>query len=125
MYRNKFEKKTGESLTQKGIEFEYESEKLEYTVTGKYIPDFILVTKRGRKIYVETKGNGRSFDGSTRRKMVAVKKRHPDKDIRFVFYSNGNIGPKRKDGSRLTQGEWATKNGFLWAIKEIPEEWYE
>lgn len=122
-YRNKFEAKTGETLDGKNISFEYETEKLEYTVSAKYIPDFIITTKSGRKIYVETKGNGRSFDGPSRRKLIAVKSQHPDKDIRIVFYSDGKIGPTRKDGTRLTQGAWATKNGFTYAIKEIPDEW--
>lgn len=122
-YKNKFEAKTGAHLEEKGIQFEYETEKLAYTVSGRYIPDFIYRKRDGSKTYIETKGNGRSFDGPTRRKMVAVKNAHPELDIRFVFYSNGAIGPKRKDGSRLTQGEWATKNGFPWAIKEIPNDW--
>lgn len=121
-YRNKFESNTGAALEASGIEFTYESERLEYTVSGKYIPDFIIQTKSG-KIYVETKGNGRSFDGPSRRKLIAVKTQHPDIDLRIVFYSNGNIGPRRKDGSRLTQGEWATKHGFIYAIREIPQDW--
>lgn len=122
-YKNKFEAKTGAFLEEKGIQFDYEKEKLSYTIEGRYIPDFRIRTSSKNTIYIETKGNGRSFDGPTRRKMLAVKKGNPDRDIRFVFYSNGFIGQKRKDGSRLTQGEWATKNGFKWAIKEIPEEW--
>lgn len=122
-YRNKFEAKTGEYLDEKGVQFEYEKERLSYTVEGKYTPDFIIQRKDGSKLYIETKGNGRSFDGPTRRKMVAVRAQHPEKDIRIVFYSNGAIGPKRKDGTRLTQSEWAEKNGFKWSIKEIPESW--
>ena len=122
-YRNRFEERTGESLTKRGIRFDYESEKLDYTVEAKYIPDFILITMGGRKIYVETKGNGRSFDSPARRKLIAVHKQHPEKDIRIVFYSNGKCGPKRKDGTFMRQGDWADKHGFIWAIKEIPEEW--
>lgn len=123
MYRNKFEQKTGEFLKLRGVEFEYETEKLKYTVTSNYIPDFILLTKGGRKIYIETKGNGRSFDGASRRKLLAVKNQHPDKDIRIVFYSNGKCGPKRKDGTFMRQLDWAKKHGFKAAIKEIPKEW--
>lgn len=122
-YRNKFEQKTGEYLELHRTNFTYETERLGYVVAGKYIPDFIITKPSGGKIYVETKGNGRSFDGPARRKLIAVKTQHPDVDLRIVFYSDGKIGPKRKDGTRLTQGEWATKNGFQWAIKEIPESW--
>ena len=124
-YRNKFEARTGQHLDELGVNFDYESERLDYTVTGRYVPDFIIQTRRGKTLYIETKGNGRSFDGPTRRKMVAVKQQHPDKDIRIVFYSDGAIGPKRKDGSRLRQSEWADKNGFKWAIREIPQEWLD
>ena len=122
-YRNKFEIVTGESLERNSIKFEYETERLPYTIEANYIPDFILHTRSGRKIYIETKGNGRSFDGASRRKLIAVRSQHPEKDIRIVFYSDGAVGAKRKDGSRLRQSEWAHKNGFKYAIKTIPEEW--
>lgn len=122
-YRNKFEQVTGDKLYELGIDFGYETEKLPYTTDGKYIPDFIIDTRSGKKIRVETKGNGRSFDGPSRRKLIAVKQQHPDKDIRIVFYTDGKIGPKRKDGTFMRQSDWAIKHGFRYAIKEIPEEW--
>lgn len=122
-YRNKFEEKIGSMLTNLGVNFDYETERLPYTIEAYYIPDFILLTKGGGKIYIETKGNGRSFDGPSRRKLVAVKNQHPELDIRIVFYSDGKIGPTRKDGTRMTQSEWATRHGFKYAIKEIPGEW--
>lgn len=124
-YRNKFEGKTGDALTAKGIQFEYETEKLDYTINAQYVPDFILRTRSGKKVYIETKGNGRSFDGASRRKLIAVKQNHPDKDIRIVFYSDGKIGPKRKDGTHLKQSDWAIKYGFEYAIRDIPESWLE
>lgn len=124
-YRNKFEEKTGEYLDARNIQFLYEGEKLGYTVTGTYLPDFILRTPNGHTIYVETKGNGRSFDGQSRRKLLAVKEQHPGKDIRIVFYSDGKIGPKRKDGTCMRQSDWAKKHGFTYAIKEIPAEWLQ
>jgi hypothetical protein len=124
-YKNKFEIVTGEFLTKKKLKFEYETEKLEYTITSNYIPDFIVTTKSGKKIYIETKGNGRSWDGAARRKLVAVKKQHPDLDIRLVFWSDGKFGASRKDGTRQTQSSWAEKNGFPWAIREIPNAWLQ
>lgn len=124
-FRNKFEAYTGEKLREAGVDYSYESERLDYTVSGQYVPDFVLRTRGGKVLYVETKGNGRSFDGAVRRKLIAVKSQHPDKDIRIVFYSDGAIGPKRKDGTRLRQSDWAIKHGFKWAIKDIPEEWLE
>lgn len=124
-YRNKFEKYTGAKLESMGVDFSYESEKLEYTIKGRYIPDFIVKTPSGNKIYIETKGNGRSFDGASRRKLLAVKEQHPEIDLRLVFYSDGKIGPKRKDGTHLRQSDWAIKHGLKYSIKDIPEKWVE
>ena len=124
-YRNKFEEQTAKELNDNSISFEYESERLQYTIMANYIPDFILCTRSGRKIYIETKGNGRSFDGASRRKLIAVRSQHPEKDIRIVFWSDGKFGATRKDGTRQTQCGWAEKNGFKCSVREIPEEWYE
>lgn len=56
--------------------------------------------------------------------MIAVKKFHPDKDIRIVFYSDGKIGPVRKNGTFRRQSDWAKDNGFIFAIRVVPEEWF-
>lgn len=122
-YRNKFEEKIGSSLEGSDVEFGYETERLEYTVSGKYTPDFIIKTNSGGKIYVESKGGGLSFDGHVKRKMIAVKEQHPDKDIRIVFYSNGKCGPRRKDGTYMRQLDWAARHGFVAAVGDIPEDW--
>lgn len=124
-YRNKFEEQTAKELNDRSISFEYETERLPYTITANYIPDFILLTRSGQKMYIETKGNGRSFDGASRRKLIAVRSQHPEKDIRIVFWSDGKFGATRKDGTRQTQCGWATKNGFKCAVRYIPESWYE
>ena len=56
--------------------------------------------------------------------MIAVKEQHPDIDLRILFYSDGKVGSKRKDGSFLKQSDWATKHGFKYAIRTVPEEWF-
>ena len=122
-YRNMFEKRTGEALTASQTPFRYEATKIPYTVSGKYLVDFELTTKSGKTIYIETKGNGRSFDGHTKRKMIAVKQQHPEIDLRIVFYSDGKCGPKRKDGTYMRQSDWAKRYGFQYAIKELPTSW--
>lgn len=123
-YRNKFEKSIGDHLfSLKTKDFGYEAVKLDYTVSGKYLVDFVLIKKDGSPMYIEAKGNGLSFDGHAKRKMRAVKEQHPDIDIRMLFYSDGKCGPKRKDGTFMRQSDWAEKYGFPYAIKEIPEEW--
>lgn len=124
-YKNKFESVTGEFLKHKNIKFSYETERLPYTIKSSYVPDFIINTKSNKKIYIETKGNGRSWDGSARRKLVAVKSQHPDVDLRLVFWSDGKFGATRKDGTRQTQSGWAEKNGFKYSIRNIPDDWLQ
>lgn len=106
--RNRFEAKIEAQLKKAKVSFKYESEKIPYLIAGHYLPDFVL-TVRGGKIYVETKGH---FRPEAKRKMVAVKKLNPSLDIRLLFYSY-----KEKDI------KWAIKNGFQYAIGELPQEW--
>lgn len=106
--RNTFEKRISSLLKRRKAKFSYETEKIPYTLTGHYIPDFIIETSSG-KIYLETKGYLRRPD---KRKMVAVKKQHPELDIRILFYS------RKEEDIR-----WAEKNGFPYAIKDLPKEW--
>ncbi len=108
--RNKFEQKLDKMLIASGIKFSYESEKIPYVIAGHYIPDFIITTPTG-KLYIEAKGH---FRPEAKRKMVAVKKLHPELDIRMVFYSYNKAYVR-----------WATKNGFKYAISTIPDEWLQ
>lgn len=108
---------------------EYEPEKIPYTITSFYIPDYKISYKNGAGTvcYIEYKGNGRSFDSSVRQKMIAVKEQHPDKKFYIVFHSDGKVGPKRKDGTFYRQSDWAKKHGFEFCITKhaIPEEWFQ
>ena len=123
-YRNRFEQQTAEALTSNKRLFLYEYHKIPYTVSGTYLVDFSITKKDGSIMHIETKGNGLSFDGHSRRKLRAVKAQNPTMDLRLVFYSDGKCGPKRKDGTFMRQSDWATKYGFKYAIKEIPKDWY-
>lgn len=76
-------------------------------------------------MWIEAKGNGRQFDNSVRQKMINVRDQHPEIDLRIVFYNDGKIGPKRKDGTYMKQSDWAVKNKFQFAIREIPQEWFD
>lgn len=116
-FRSRLEKKINDHLKAAGIEFKYESEKLEYTVperTAKYLPDF----KLANGIYVEAKGWLQAKD---RQKMILVKNAHPDKDIRIVFERASNAIYK---GSKTSYAKWATDHGFQYADKGvIPQSW--
>ena len=96
-------------------EIQFESEKIPYVLVKRYLPDIILTKSDGSKLFIEVKGYMRAED---RQKMRAVKQTNPDLDIRFVF-GNNNIIP----GTKMTTSEWAERNGFPWAIREVPREW--
>jgi predicted nuclease of restriction endonuclease-like RecB superfamily len=106
--KNKFEKKLHGQLKRSKLSFSYESERIPYILYGKYIPDFIVTTPTG-KLYIEAKGYLRP---EHKRKMVAVKRQHPELDIRIIFYSRNKQYIK-----------WAEKIGIRYAIATIPTEW--
>ena len=108
--RNNFEKRIEKSLKKSKVKFSYETEKIPYVIAGHYIPDFIIATTSG-KIYLETKGH---FRPEAKRKMAAVKRQHPELDIRIIFYSR-----------KLKDIRWAEKHGFKYSIETIPTEWLD
>lgn len=108
--KNKFEKKIYRQIKKRKLPVKYEAERIPYLIAGHYIPDFTITTQSG-KIFIEAKGH---FRPEAKRKMVAVKKLNPKLDIRIVFYSF-----KKQDV------KWAEKHGFLYAIGDIPDEWFK
>lgn len=116
-FRSNFEAKVQHSLTERGVPSEYEKLTLEYTQIRKYKPDFVLKGK-DKEIIIEVKG---LFDSEDRRKHLDVREQHPDKDIRFVFYSN----QKLYKGSKSTYSDWCIKNNFKYAMGDIPNDWIQ
>lgn len=115
-YRSRLEERLARWLELNGQQFEYETLRLDYTVSAVYTPDFILPNG----VILEAKGY---FKPEDRRKMLAVKKQHPDLDIRLVFQAPHNTLTKT---SKTTYAKWAEKHGFLWAPSyDIPLEWFE
>lgn len=108
--RNKFEQKLVHQCAKTGIKFEYESKRIPYVRYHVYIPDITLHTELG-EVLIEAKGY---FRPEHRAKMAAVKKQYPNLDIRLVFYRSSKKDIK-----------WAEKNGFIYAIGEIPKLWFE
>jgi hypothetical protein len=114
-YRSMFEINIAKSLAEKNVSFEYETKKLTYIPKPRnYTPDFYIPHK---DLYIEAKGH---LDKGDRVKMILIKQQYPDLDIRFVFLNANN---KIYRGSKTTYAMWATKHGFEWAEKAIPEEW--
>lgn len=101
----------------KGSRIEYETERLPYTVTHEYVPDFIIKYPNGYVVYIEVKGYLRPQD---RVKMIAVKKANPTLDIRFLFAANNKL----HSGSKSRYGDWCDKHGFEWAVGFVPEDWF-
>lgn len=111
-FRSGFERTLDLQLKKSGVAYTYETLKIPYITEGVYNPDFIL----NNGIIIEAKGK---LDESDRRKMIAVKKQHPELDIRFVF----QVAKNKIVRGKQTNAQWAEKNGFPWADGEIPEEW--
>lgn len=90
-----------------GARWEYEPVKLPYVLENNYHPDFAKISPTGaiKATFIEAKGK---FTGADRRKMVAVKKAHPDTDIRIVFMRDNKLSK----ASKTTYTMWASKHGF-------------
>ena len=116
-FKSGLEENISQQIEGKGIVVQYESEKIPYIVPASqhtYNPDFRLPNG----IIVETKGR---FVAADRKKHQLVKEQHPELDIRFVFSNSKN---KISKNSKTTYGMWCEKNGYKYADKEIPEEWF-
>lgn len=117
--RSGLEDRVLEALNKITKDYKYEGLKVAFTIDANYIPDIVLPNG----ILVEVKGYFRKEDQV---KMRAVKKSHPELDIRFVFgklTSTLEGAQKRKDGSKMTCEEYAIKYEFPYAEGSVPEEW--
>jgi len=114
-YRSGLEERVSKELSEAGVKYEYETQKIKYRVEEDrtYTPDFILPNG----IIVETKGR---FTIADRKKHLLIQKQRPELDIRFVFQTSR---AKLYKGSKSTYAQWCEKHGFLYADKSIPEEW--
>ena len=116
-YRGTLEHGIVSELEDNNIKFQYETLKIqwEHLTYRTYTPDFIL----DNGIIVEAKGR---FLASERVRALAIKRQHPELDIRFVFT---NSKTKLYKGYPSSYGEWCKKNGFKYNDKVIPKEWAE
>ncbi len=116
-FKSGLEESISSQIESRGIVVEYETEKVEYIIPASshnYHPDF----KLPNGIRVETKGR---FVAADRKKHQLVKEQNPNLDIRFVFSNSKN---KISKNSKTTYGMWCEKNGFKYADKFIPEDWF-
>ena len=112
-FRSGFEAKTANYLRRNGVEFEYESVKIEFMKVATYTPDFILPNG----IIIETKGLWTSED---RTKHLLIREQHPELDVRLCFQNASN---KLRKGSKTTYAMWCEKKGIKYCDKTIPRSW--
>lgn len=128
LYRSGLEEKNAKYLEELSVPFTFETLRIPYTVPAtnhKYTPDFIVTTKTGKTIIVETKG---IWAYSDRLKHLLIREQHPELDIRFVFdRSKSKISKKSTTTyADICEGLGRGKfKGITWqyADKRIPEEW--
>lgn len=121
-YRSGLEERIARELQDADVPFEFEEHKLEYmrpAKKSKYTPDFLIHTRTGKQIFVETKGR---FLTADRQKHLLIKDQHPDVDIRFVF---SNAYQRISKQSKTTYAMWCEKNNFKYANCHVPVEWIE
>jgi hypothetical protein len=117
-YKSGLEKTVADQIKKRGLRVKYEdpSSRISFTQPATdrtYTPDFVLPNG----IVVETKGR---FTLEDRKKHLWIQEQ-TNQDIRFVFSSSK---AKIRKGSKTTYGMWCDKHGFLYADKQIPEDWF-
>lgn len=118
MYKSKFEERVAAELESILGSVNYEPDKVHFIQPEKkryYLPDF----KLRDNTYIECKGKWTAED---RAKHVWIKEQHPELTI-YILFQNANV--KLNKRSKTSYGDWATKNGLLWADYRggIPESW--
>ena len=114
-YRSGLELKTAKYLDNLLIKYKYEKVKIEWEdlTYRTYTPDFVLYNG----IIIETKG---MFTAADRKKHLAIKKQHPQLDIRFVFE---NSNRRLRKGAKTRYYQWCNRYDFDYYDRIIPEEW--
>ena len=113
-FRSKLEENIASLLEGLGVSYQYESEKLSYTIEHNYTPDFVLPNYT----YLEAKGYWSPED---RRKILNVKKSNPEIDLRMIFQAPYNTISKR---SKTTYAKWCERHDIPWtSYHDIPIEW--
>jgi hypothetical protein len=101
------------------------SEKIQYTVSHTYTPDFMRVID-GKTILLEAKG--RFWDYPEFSKYLWIQKALKENEELVFLFANPSApmpqAKRRKDGTKRSHGEWASANGFRWFSKwSMPDDW--
>ena len=140
-YDSKLEQRLHETCLQSCQHHVPKEDLIPYTVEHTYEPDFLLEYERKLFVY-EVKGRFRDSTESAKYKWIRNNlnnwqyfKNSTCAEIELVLIFENAATPmpfskRRKDGTRQSHGEWATKNGFRWLCEkrgdlngiESPEE---
>ncbi len=107
-------------------EWDHHTEKIPYVSSHTYQPDFKRVVG-DKTLLIEVKGRFR--ENREAAKYIAVREHLPENhELIFIFEKARTPMPfakKRKDGTKFTHGEWATKNNFRWYCNErgLPKDY--
>lgn len=104
----------------------YHPDKIAYVQYKEYEPDFLYVSPKGFKIYIETKGRFR--DAAEARKYKDIRNGlSKNEELVFLFMNPSTPFPhakRRKNGTIMTHGAWAEYNDFRYfTLDTIPKEW--
>tara|TARA_R100001082_G_scaffold21477_1_gene10316 strand:+ start:607 stop:957 length:351 start_codon:yes stop_codon:yes gene_type:complete len=114
MFRSQLEEKVADLLVELNIDYDYETERIPYTIQHHYTPDFILPNG----VVLECKGY---WEASDRRKIKQIVKDNPDLDLRMVFQAPFNKISKK---SKTTYAKWCDRLKIPWcAYYDIPIDW--
>lgn len=121
-------------------EFNYHpEEKIYYAVPSSYSPDFVCQVG-SKTILIEVKGRFRTSQEARKYRYVREsleqgqaseqEEAGQQKELIFLFQDASKPMPfasKRKDGTKNTHGEWATKHGFTFFClkKGLPKTWLD
>ena len=135
-YRSKFEKTVAAKLNAHGIGFKYEASQFPYKKQQKitkltkelhglpadfkaytyhlYTVDFDIA---GHDFHIEVKGR---WTPSDRTKMIAIKKQHPEVDVRMWFQADNYIYP----GSTSRYSDICKKNNIKFHVGKTLPPWF-
>ena len=115
MTRNPFEAAIAKAL---GLEDAYETDKIEYTASHVYTPDFVAKDILGQKFYIETKGR---FPLEDRHKMRRVIFCNPGIRILMILQN-----PHQKEkGLKKTAAQHCEALGLPWCTVSVAKEFVE
>ena len=111
-FRSKFEEQIAKAFTSVGLDFGYETSKLNYTLDCSYTPDFHLPNG----VIIEAKGFLKPTD---RRKMIAVKKHFGTTKGKYLYLSGWMIAALRSEFGPLPDQSMHEKTSVPALIGEL------